>query len=75
MEKQIKRLTISQLRTFKGYENASDEEAEFAIDSLEKISIVFFELFQKKKYEMGKVIIMKDRLKEDNKDEEQRIAA
>lgn len=52
MEKKKKRLTIAELRGFKGYDNASDEEAEYVISSLEKISILFLELFQTKKDEM-----------------------
>ena len=52
MEKKKKRLTIAELKGFKGYDNVSDEEAEYVISSLEKISILFLELFQTKKDEM-----------------------
>ncbi len=75
MEKKKKRLTIAELRTFKGYENVTDEEAEFAIASLEKISIVFFELFQKKKKEMEKIRYLKDTRKENSEDGKERNAA
>lgn len=47
-----KRLTIAQLRGFKGYENVSDEEADNIIDSLEKIAHVYIRLYQKKKAAM-----------------------
>ena len=40
-----KRLTIAQLRGFKGYENVSDEEAVNIIDSLEKIAHVYIRLY------------------------------
>lgn len=75
MEKKKKRLTIAELRTFKGYENVTDEEAEFGIASLEKISIVFFELFQKKKKEMEKIRYLKDTRKENSEDGKERNAA
>ena len=48
-EKVHKRLTIAELRNFKGFENYSDEEAEKTIDTLEKLSILFYELYMKKK--------------------------
>ena len=56
MEKKKKRLTIAELKGFKGYDNVSDEEAEYVISSLEKISILFLELFQTKKEEMEKAM-------------------
>lgn len=56
MEKKKKRLTIAELKGFKGYDNVSDEEAEYVISSLEKISILFLELFQTKKDEMEKAL-------------------
>lgn len=55
-DRKKKRLTISELKEFKGYDNVTDEEAEYAIASLEKISILFMELFQVKKVEMEKAI-------------------
>lgn len=56
MEKKKKRLTIAELKGFKGYDKVSDEEAEYVISSLEKISILFLELFQTKKEEMEKAM-------------------
>ena len=49
--KKKQRLTIAQLRSFKGYENFSEEEAESTIATLEKLSSIFFELYLKKKKE------------------------
>ena len=49
--KKKKKLTIAQLKSFKGYENVSEEEAEDTIASLEKLSSIFFELYLKKKRE------------------------
>ena len=46
-----KRLTIDQLRCFKGLENLSDDEAEGCIDTMQSLSILFFELFQKNQKE------------------------
>lgn len=46
-----KRLSIAQLKNFKGLENLSDDEAEAGITSLEKLSVLFFELYQKSKRE------------------------
>jgi hypothetical protein len=56
MEKKKKRLSIAELKGFKGYDKVSDEEAEYVISSLEKISILFLELFQTKKDEMEKAL-------------------
>jgi hypothetical protein len=47
-EKKQKRLTIVQLRGFSGLENLSEEDAESAIATLEKLSVLFYELYQKK---------------------------
>jgi hypothetical protein len=55
-DRKKKRLTISELKEFKGYDNVSEEEAEYVISSLEKISILFMELFQAKKEEMEKAL-------------------
>ena len=49
--KKKKRLTIAQLRGFKGYEDISEDEAESTIATLEKVSSIFFELYLKKKRE------------------------
>ena len=49
--KKKKKLTIAQLKSFKGYENVSEDEAEDTIATLEKLSSIFFELYLKKKKE------------------------
>lgn len=54
MAQRKKRLTIAELRTFKGYENTTQEEAENVIDSLEKFSLLVISLYQKKKVEVEK---------------------
>ena len=54
MAQKKKRLTIAELRTFKGYENTTQEEAENVIDSLEKFSLLVISLYQKKKEEVEK---------------------
>jgi hypothetical protein len=46
-ERKRKRLTIEQLRNCKGFENYSDEQAEKTIVTLEKLSILFYELYMK----------------------------
>lgn len=47
--KKQKRLTVSELRNFKGLTNLSDEDAESAISTLEKFSLLMFELYKKDK--------------------------
>lgn len=42
-----KRLSIEELRAFRGFENYTDEMAEETIKSLEILSILFYELLQK----------------------------
>jgi hypothetical protein len=42
-----KRLTIEELRSFPGFENYTDEMAKDTIATLEKLSILFYELHQK----------------------------
>lgn len=51
-----KRLTIEELRAFPGFENYTDEMAEETIKTLEKLSILFYDLHQK-------AILEKERLK------------
>ncbi len=46
-ERKRKRLTIKQLRNCKGFENYSDEQAEKTIVTLEKLSILIYELYMK----------------------------
>lgn len=48
-EKTHKRLTIAELRNCKGFENYSDEQAEETINTLEKLSILLYELYRKEK--------------------------
>ena len=64
--KKQKRLTVSELRNFKGLTTLSDEEAESAISTLEKFSLLMFEMYKKDK-------ALKERLKnkkeEENKEE------
>ncbi len=48
-EKTPKRLTIDELRNCKGFENYSDEQAEETIQTLETLSILFYELHRKEK--------------------------
>lgn len=49
--KKYKKLSINELRSFKGFENFTEEEAENAIKTLESLSVLFYELFMKEKYE------------------------
>jgi hypothetical protein len=44
-----KRLTVAQVKRFKGLEDISDDEAEAGIAALESLSVLFFELFQRNK--------------------------
>ncbi len=54
-----KRLTIAELRNFKGFENYSDERAEKTIQTLETLSILFFKLFQREKLRRQCLTILK----------------
>lgn len=47
--KKHKRLTVEQLRSFKGLEKLTEEEALEAIEALEKLSVIMFELYQQHK--------------------------
>lgn len=49
--KKHKKLGIDELRNFPGFENFTEQEAEEAIKTLEALSILFYELFMKEKYE------------------------
>jgi hypothetical protein len=55
IEKVQKRLSLAELKNCKGFENYSDEEAEETIKSLEKISILFYELYMKQKQATEKI--------------------
>jgi hypothetical protein len=70
-EKKHKRLTIDELRTFPGFEKYTDEQAEATIKTLETLSILFYELYMKKKYSERKLNMIKN----ENYETEQRIAA
>ena len=77
--KKFKRLTIEELKTFKGFENYSDEQAEQTIQTLVNLSLIFFDLFQKEikqeENEASKTVIKKlEPNKKDNNDKT-RIAA
>lgn len=47
--KKQKRLTVSELRNFKGLDHLSENEAESAISTLEKFSLLMFEMYKKEK--------------------------
>lgn len=49
--KKHKKLGIDELRGFPGFESFTAEEAEQAITILERLSILFYELFMKEKRE------------------------
>ncbi len=59
--KKQKRLTVSELRNFKGLDHLSEDEAESAISTLEKFSLLMFEMYKKEK-------ALKESLKNINKD-------
>jgi hypothetical protein len=48
-KKGCKRLTIEELRGCKGFEHYTDEQAEKTIRTLETLSILFYELYMRKK--------------------------
>ena len=45
--KKHKKLSIDELKTFKGFENLTDEDAEKVISTLERLSALCYELFMK----------------------------
>ncbi|MDI9342431.1 MAG: hypothetical protein QM534_17805 [Sediminibacterium sp.] len=45
--KRQKRLTVEELKQYKGLENLSEQEANEAIDTLEKYALLMYELFKK----------------------------
>ena len=47
--KKQKCLTVSELRNFKGLEGLSDDDAKEAISTLEKFSLLMFEMYKKDK--------------------------
>lgn len=48
-ENKRKRLSIDELRNCKGFENYTDEQAEETITSIEKLSVLFYEIYFKTK--------------------------
>jgi hypothetical protein len=70
--KKHKRLSVAELKNCKGFENYTDEQAEETIKSLEKLSILFYELYMKQKQMKQKLTLIKgDEIYEN----EQRTAA
>ena len=47
MNRKHKRLNYEEVRTFPGIENYTEEKTEETIASLEKLSVLFYELYQK----------------------------
>jgi hypothetical protein len=68
--KKHKRLSIEELRSFPGFENYTEVEAECTIKTLETLSILYYELFMKAEYENVKHL-----KQEENHETEQRHAA
>jgi hypothetical protein len=46
-EHKRKRLSKDELKKYKGFENYTDEQAEDTISSLEKLSVLFYEIYFK----------------------------
>ena len=63
IEKVHKRLSLAELKNCKGFENYSDEQAEETIKSLEKISVLFYELYMKQKQDIEKIKVSKEEVK------------
>jgi len=55
VEKVHKRLSLAELKNCKGFENYSEQQAEETIKSLEKLSILFYELYMKQKQTVEKI--------------------
>jgi predicted kinase len=70
--KKHKRLSADELRRCEGFKNYSDDEAEKTINSLEKLSILFYELFMKQRLQRTKLSIIN---KAEDYEIEQRNAA
>ena len=69
------RLTIDELKKCKGFENYTDEQAEETCQSLEKLSIMYFELYIKDKQrekEKSKIYGAKLKTQQTNDDENNR---
>ncbi|MBI2270283.1 MAG: hypothetical protein HYU69_07990 [Bacteroidetes bacterium] len=48
-KKKVSRLTIEELRSYKGFEHFSDSEASEYIDTMETFCIIAYELYKKEK--------------------------
>jgi hypothetical protein len=70
-----KRLTNEELRSFTGMENLSDEKAEEVITTLERLSVLFFNLYQQKKEKQEELNNQRRTEDERNKEPEQKLAA
>ena len=57
--KKHKRLSVAELKNCMGFENYTDEQAEETIKSLEKLSILFYELYMKQKQMKQKLTLIK----------------
>jgi hypothetical protein len=53
--KKHRRLSIAELKNFKGFENYSDKQAEETIQTLEKVAILFYQFHKKQKLLEAKV--------------------
>ena len=74
-EKILRRMTIAELRLYKGFEKYTDEEAQATIKSLEKLSMLFYELYMKQKHSQSKIKQLKGDNHEGEESIEQRDAA
>jgi len=55
VEKVHKRLSLAELKNCKGFESYSEQQAEETIKSLEKLSVLFYELYMKQKQTVEKI--------------------
>jgi hypothetical protein len=74
-EKTLRRMTIAELRSYKGFDKYTDEEAQAAIKSMEKLSMLFYELYMKQKHSQSKIKQLKGGNNEGKDSDEQRDAA
>ena len=74
-EKILRRMTRAELRSYKGFEKYTDEEVQATIKSLEKLSMLFYELYMKQKHSQSKIKQLKGDNYEGEESIEQRDAA
>ena len=74
-EKIEKRLTIAELMNCKGFENYSPEQAEETIKTLEKLSVLFYELYMKQQQTKERLSLNKKEEHEGKNRTKQRDAA